>query len=311
MSLELKDVLKKSAINKWGLFWLIMGPISIAMVIAMMRTDLSTGPGVSSMIQLSVRCAIPSLYLAFAASSIRALFTGPLSLWLLRNRKIFGLCFAAAMAWQALFIIWLVTVHHDYYINDVYVLRDVIEGILGYSFLIAMTLTSFQFGRKHLNPKQWKHLHKIGIYSLWVYAFGVYWWALFYYLDPVSIDYAYYWGGFLAWGLRVAAWGKKRLQRTTKGDPQSSVQPAFKWMGIVVMGIGSTAVVFGSPWQKAFEQLTSTYASFEWLELYFPYWPFEPYIPLLVILLGIFLATKSKPSAKPASESESATRMTT
>ena len=293
MSVELKEVLKKKAINKWQLFWLITGPISIAMIIAMMRTDLSSGPGVSSMIQLSVRCAIPSLYLAFAASSIRALSGGPLSLWLLRNRKIFGLCFAAAMAWQALFIVWLVTVHRDYYIEDVYLLRDVIEGILGYLFLTAMTLTSFQFGRKHLKPKQWKHLHKIGIYSLWVYAFSVYWWALFYYPDPVLIDYVYYWGGFLAWGLRAAAWRKKRLQHAEKGDPQSSVQPAFKLMGIVVMAIGLIVVTFGSPWQTASEEFTSAYAFSEWLELYLPYWPFEPFIPLFVILLGVFLATKS------------------
>ncbi len=293
MNVELKEVLKKKAINKWQLFWLITGPISIAMIIAMMRTDLSSGPGVSSMIQLSVRCAIPSLYLAFAASSVRALFSGPLSLWLLRNRKIFGLCFAAAMAWQALFIVWLVTVHRDYYIENVYVLSDVIEGILGYLFLTAMTLTSFQFGRKHLELKQWKYLHKIGNYSLWIYAFSVYWWALFYYPDPVLIDYVYYWGGFLAWGLRAAAWRKKRLQRAEQGDPQSSVQPAFKLMGIVVMGIGLIVVTFGSPWQKAFEESMSAYASSEWLELYLPYWPFEPFIPLFVILLGVFLATKS------------------
>lgn len=294
MSVELKEVLRKKAINEWRLFWLVTGPISIAMIIAMMRTDLSSGPGVSSMIRLSVRCAIPWLYLAFGASSIRALFPGPLSLWLLRNRKIFGLCFAAAMAWQALFIVWLVTVHHDYYVEDVYVLRDVIEGILGYFFLIAMTLTSFRFGRKHLKPTQWKHLHKIGIYSLWMYAFSVYWWVLFYYPDSVLIDYVYYWGGFLVWGLRAAAWRKKRLQRAEKDDPQSSVQPAFKLMGIVVMGIGLIVVTFGSPWQKASEEFMSAYAFSEWLGLYLPYWPFEPFIPLFVILLGVFLTTKSR-----------------
>ncbi len=294
MSVELKEVLKTNAINKWRLFWLITGPISIAMIIAMIRTDLSSGPGVSSMIQLAVRCAIPWLYLAFAASSIRALFPGPLSLWLLRNRKIFGLCFAAAMAWQALFIVWLVTVQHDYYMEKVFVLRDVFEGILGYFFLTAMTLTSFQFGRKHLTPKQWKYLHKIGIYSLWVYAFGVYWWALFYYRNPILLDYVYYWAGFLAWGLRAAAWRKQRLQRAEKSDPQSSVQPAFKWMGLVVMGIGLIVVSFGSPWQKASEEFMSAYAFARWLELYLPYWPFQPYLPLLVILLGVFLATKSR-----------------
>ena len=297
MRIELREPLKKKAVNGWRLFWLVTGPISIAVIIAMLRTDLSSGPGVSSMIQLSVRCAIPSLYLAFAASSIRVLFSGPFSLWLLRNRKTFGLCFAAAMAWQALFIVWLVTVHRDYYLANVYVLRDVIEGILSYCFLIAMTLTSFQFGRKHLKPEQWKHLHKIGIYSLWIYAFGVYWWELFYYRNPVLIDHAYYWGGLLAWSLRAAAWGKLRLQRAERSDPRSSVQPAFKSMGIVIIGIGLIAATFGSPWQRASEEFTSAYAFSEWLELYLPYWPFEPFIPLLVILLGVFLATKSRTRA--------------
>jgi hypothetical protein len=41
--------------------------------------------------------------MAFAASSIRVLFPGPFSLWLLRNRKIFGLGLivaASGLAWQ-------------------------------------------------------------------------------------------------------------------------------------------------------------------------------------------------------------------
>lgn len=291
MSSEAKELLKNKAINEWWLFWLITGPISLAIIMAMMRIDLSGGPGVSSMIQLSVRCAIPWLYLAFAASSIVVLFPGVLSRWLLRNRKIMGLCFAAAMAWQALFIIWLVTVHRDYYMEDVYVLRDVIEGLLGYFFLIAMTVTSFKFGRRHLKPRQWKLLHKIGIYSLWIYAFSVYWWALFWYPNPGWIDYIYYWGGFLAWGLRAAAWRKKRLQTGARQAPQASTHPVFSMVGIVIMVVGLIVVTFGAPWQQASEAFMSAFAWSEWLELWLPYWPFEPYIPLFVILLGAYLTT--------------------
>ena len=192
MGIDLKEILKIQAINGWRLFWLISGPISVAVIFAMTRTDLSSGPGVSSMIQLSVRCAVPLLFVAFAASSVGALFPGPFGLWLLRNRKFIGLSFAAAMAWQAFFILWLVTIHRDYYVQDVYVLRDAIEGVLGYSFLIAMTFTSFKFGRGLLTPKQWKLLHTLGIYSLWIYAFAVYWWNMFYYPNPILIDYIYY-----------------------------------------------------------------------------------------------------------------------
>ena len=82
MSIELGEILKNKAINDWNLFWLITGPISFVMVIAMMGTDLSSGEAVSSMVQLSVRYAVPLLYLAFAASSIQVLCPGHLSHWL-------------------------------------------------------------------------------------------------------------------------------------------------------------------------------------------------------------------------------------
>jgi DMSO/TMAO reductase YedYZ heme-binding membrane subunit len=294
MSIELKEILKNKVNNEWNLFWLITGPISITIVIAMMRTDLSSGEGVSSMIQLSVRCAIPWLYVAFAASSIQVLFPGSLSRWLLRNRKIIGLCFAAAMAWQLLFIVWLTSVHNDYYIKEVYVLRDVLEGIMGYFFLIAMTLTSFKFGRKRLKPRQWKHLHKLGIYSLWIYAFSVYWWALFYYPKPVLIDYAYYWGGFLAWGLRIAAWRKKHRQQAEEKDPQSGTHPVFVLMGSVAILIGLIAAGAGTIWAMPTIELLAGYSITEPLQLYLPYWPFEPYLPIFIIALGAFLTTKSR-----------------
>ena len=74
-------------INGWKLFWLVTTPISLAIVLTMMRVDLSGPEGVSSMIQLSVRCAVPILFVAFAASSVQTLFTGSIGRWLLRNRS--------------------------------------------------------------------------------------------------------------------------------------------------------------------------------------------------------------------------------
>lgn len=223
MSTTSNGLLKNRLINGWNLFWLVATPLSLAMVVAMMRVDLTTPEGVSSMIQLSVRSAVPWLFLAFAASSINALFPGQFSRWLLRNRPIVGLIFAAAMGWQLTFIFWLVGIHTEYYINDVYVLSDAVEGVVGYAFLIAMVLTTFRFGRKRLSAKQWRILHKGGIYWLWFYAWSVYWFSLFYYQSPaVLLDYIYYWAGFLAWGLRVAAWSKKHIKKTaTQGPAQS------------------------------------------------------------------------------------------
>ena len=220
MSANLDELLKNKMINGWKLWWLVTTPISLAIVLTMIRVDLSTADGVSSMIQLSVRCAVPLLYVAFATSSMPVVFPGSFSRWLLRNRSFIGLSFAAAMGWQLTFILWLVGIHTDYYVNEVYVLSDVVEGVMGYTFLIAMVLTSFKFGRSRLTFKQWKLLHKSGIYWLWIYAWSVYWFALFYYETPaILIDYFYYWGGFLAWGLRMAAWTKKRWRQSAVQVP--------------------------------------------------------------------------------------------
>ena len=220
MSAKLDQILKSKPINGWKLFLLITTPISAVIVLTMIRVDLSRAEGISSLIQLSVRCAVPWLFLAFAASSLQVVFPGSFSRWLLRNRKLIGLCFAAAMAWQLMFILWLVGIHTDYYVNEVYVFSDVVEGVLGYAFLIAMVLTSFKFGRSRLTPKHWKLLHTAGIYWLWVYAWSVYWFNLFYFENPaLTIDYIYYWLGLSAWGMRLGAWTKKRLRQSAVQYP--------------------------------------------------------------------------------------------
>ena len=304
MSSDLSKFLKKKSINGWYLFWLISGPVSITMLVAMLRGDLSTGQGVSSMIQLSVRCAVPVLYVAFSASSVHALFSSDLSAWMLRNRKYFGLCFAVAMAWQALFIIWMVVVFTDYYVNEVYVLRDAIEGVVGYLFLIPMVLTTFRFGRKRLSRKNWKILHKSGIYYLWAYAFSVYWWALFYYSDPVFIDYVFYWAGFLAWGLRAAAWIKARRKLAESDAPDAGLnRVARSIVGIVIIGVGVVTASFGSAWREPAEKVLYGYTFTQIPELYLPYWPFIPFLSLLIIALGAYLIGTSRQGPTPEERS--------
>jgi hypothetical protein len=216
MATSNSSLLKAPVLNGWKLFLLVTILVSLVVIVQMFGTDYSTAAGVSSLIQLSVRCAVPLLYLVFAASSVHVLMPSDFSRWLLRNRKYFGLCFASAMAWQGFFILWMVGIHTDYYVGQVYVLSDAIEGVVGYTALLLMVITSFKFGRKQLTGKQWRYLHKFGIYYLWAYAWSVYWFALYYYNSPNSVDYVYYWSGLLAWGLRAGAWSKQQSQNQLK-----------------------------------------------------------------------------------------------
>ena len=289
MGNDLNAVLKRGAMNQWGLFWLVTGPISAAMIVAMAVEDLGSGPGVSAMIQLSVRCAVPWLYIAFAASALQVLFPGHFSRWLLRNRKYFGLCFAGAMVWQGFFILWMVTVHTDYYVNEVYVLRDAIEGVAGYAFLLAMTVTSFPKGRRLLKPKQWRILHLSGIYFLWAYAFSVYWWALFYYPNPVPLDYVFYCAGLAAWVLRAAAWRRKRAKAVARESLETTAHPLAGAVGVALIGIGLVAAGIGSSLQGMADRYLYGYRLTGLPELYLPYWPFEPFLALAVIGIGVYL----------------------
>lgn len=282
-------MLKSKALNGWNLFWLVSVPISLTIILRMTKTDLASAEGVSSMIQLSVRCAVPWLFLAFAASSLQVVLPGTFSRWLLRNRKFLGLCFAAAMGWQLTFILWLVGIHTEHYVNNVYVLSDVVEGTVGYTFLIAMTFTSFKFGRSLLSAKQWKLLHKSGIYWLWFYAWSVYWFNLFYYESPaLIIDYLYYWGGLLAWGLRLWAWARKK-SGTDRVQNALLLAPA----GALLL-IGLIGASFGRQWSPQVYDFLFGFGVVESLDSFTPYFPLVPFYPLFLATLGALFIAKAK-----------------
>jgi hypothetical protein len=291
LSNALQATLKNKALNSWGLFCLLSIPMSLVMVAKILRTDLSAPAGLTHLISFSVRWAVPLIYLIAAASALYALFPGPLSTWLMRNRKYVGFAFAVAMAWQGLFIFLLSNFQRDYYFGEIFLLRDELEGSTGYVFLAAMVATSFEFGRRLLSAGQWKLLHRSGVYFLWAYPFSVYWWNLFYYPDPKFIDYAFYWGGFIAFALRIAAWGRNRNRVAARAPAGSSISMANRSLGAGIIGCGLAAAGTGLRWR---ESVTAFLTAPEWsanLVMWLPFWPFEPFLPLIAIGLGALLAT--------------------
>lgn len=182
--------------------------------------------------------------------------------------------------------------YSDHYYDNVYLLRDELEGSVGYIFLAAMVVTSFQSGRKRLSPMQWKVLHRSGIYFLFAYPFSVYWWNLSYYGNPQPLDYVFYWCGFTAFALRIIAWAKKRMTSARKNSPESSTPPVLKLLGATVFVMGLLASVASLYSQ---DQITNFLTAPEWsadLVLWLPFWPFEPYLSLFSMGLGAMMFTK-------------------
>ena len=304
MSAGLQDTLRGKALNGWRLFYLVSVTVSLAIVVEMVGVDMSTPQGVSHMIGYSVRFAVPVIFLVVGISSLQKLFPGAIPAWLLRNRKYIGLCFAVAMAWQGAFILMMSNFFRDHYFGEIFYLRDELEGSTGYIFLTAMVLTSFQFGRKHLNPKQWKLLHKTALYFLWAYPFSVYWWNLSYYPDPQPIDYVFYWFGFTAFALRIASWGSSRMQANR---PDGAVPVVNKVCGTAMVILGLLVAATGRDWQSTVNGFLTAPAWSANLELWLPYWPLEPFLSLLIIGFGTLLMTRARSSVADTRASDTVT----
>jgi hypothetical protein len=159
-----------------------------------------------------------------------------------------------------------------------------------------MVLTSFKFGRSRMTSRQWKLLHTNGIYWLWIYAWSVYWFYIFYYQEPaVLIDYVYYWGGFLAWALRMYAWSKKRWRQSIAQQSNTGGMRHMLLMvsGFVALVIGLTGSGLGSSWSPQVYEYLFGFKIIESIDTFMPYFPFVPFYPIFLIMLGAYMIVKS------------------
>ena len=100
------------------------------------------------------RLAILVFLLIFVARPLRQLSQTPATRWLLSNRRYLGITFAGVMSSHLVFLLWL---------NGPVV---AIPGMIAYTFILLMLVTSFDKPAAALGPKHWRLLHKSGIYFL-------------------------------------------------------------------------------------------------------------------------------------------------
>jgi len=117
------------------------------------------------MIRVTAASSLVLFSLAFSASSLDQLFKDGSWRPVLRARRQLGLSFALSHSFHLVAIILLVEIA---FAGDYSQLGDLVGGSIIYAFIFAMALTSNNASIRLLGAKQWKALHKIGSYLIWV-----------------------------------------------------------------------------------------------------------------------------------------------
>ena len=115
----------------------------------------------------TARAGFPLLILTYSASSLARLWPGPETRALLRERRYWGLGFAACHMIHLVALITFLRLS-----GTQRPLSTLLGGGLAYLLLIAMALTSTDAAMRRLGT-WWKRLHTFGIHWLWfIFAFS-------------------------------------------------------------------------------------------------------------------------------------------
>jgi len=120
----------------------------------------------------SAKISFTLFCMAFAASAAHKQIKNAFSFWWLMNRKYFGISFAINHLVHLGFLGVLQQGFHPVFDQAAGI--SLLAGGLAYLFIILMLLTSFEPFSNYLSRKNWKLLHTIGGYWIWVVFLSTY-----------------------------------------------------------------------------------------------------------------------------------------
>jgi DMSO/TMAO reductase YedYZ heme-binding membrane subunit len=148
----------------WRLFGLLtLVLIALCVWIAGMRHF--EVEGVRMAIRFTARTSLLFFCLAFSAAALARLWPNAFTRWQRRNRRQLGVTFAASHALHAAAIFAFAKMDPAGFAAATS-LASYIFGGIGYAFILAMTVTSFDITAAALGPRAWRALHLVGGYYL-------------------------------------------------------------------------------------------------------------------------------------------------
>lgn len=163
----------------------------------------------------TARASFPFFLVTFVASSILRLYRRPWTKALLRDRRWWGLGFAAC------FLVHLVALLTYNWLRDRLPPVGLLDpGVWAYAVLLAMVLTSTDGARRRLG-RWWTLLHRVGMWGFFfIFVMSPYLDALLALKMPDfnPLTDAYLLAGVAAVALKIAAWWQSRMKRLNRAS---------------------------------------------------------------------------------------------
>ncbi|MDX1508554.1 MAG: ferric reductase-like transmembrane domain-containing protein [Woeseiaceae bacterium] len=145
--------------KNWTVILLTGGATALFAWLVLNRFDHDVD-SVRTLLRLTARIAFFVYLIVFIARPLRQLFKTDTTKWLLKERRSFGLAFGAIMIVHLALIFYRAEIDPEFSVQPL----ESIPGMIAYSLLLLMMITSFNSTARALGPRRWRILHKTGLY---------------------------------------------------------------------------------------------------------------------------------------------------
>ena len=189
--------------------WILVLWTALAVGAAVAGILIASGAELGSLrtgLRLTARTSLLLFLAAFTASSLRRLWSVPLTGWLLRNRRYLGVSFAVSHFIHLGLIAGLIPHTPERFTANP---AGLLPGAIAYLFLAALTITSFDRTARWMGRLWWSRLHRTGSWWIWLVFAGNYG-------SKITRGPGFAAAAallFAAAGLRLLAWRRARRRR--------------------------------------------------------------------------------------------------
>ena len=158
---------KNKYLSGWNLTKILSLLLVVNVIITFYLFDIENKETISVLIRSTAQFSFVLFMLAFSASSLYYFWKNGFTKWLLTNRRYIGVSFAVSHYLHLLALL-MMTFYSSFNVFEDRGLFATIGGGIAYAFITIMTITSFDSTRNLLSRKNWKRVHTIGSYFIWI-----------------------------------------------------------------------------------------------------------------------------------------------